>query len=661
MLETSDDQYTFELRVLDGIPRSLFVKNNAKYTIGRSSNCDIQILDSKASAINSVIECSENKLYVFDLNSTNGTFVNDSKETYRELKADDVIRIGTTSLGVLDYKAITSIKTNTADVPPVIESVKPPKVLPKSVDNENRPQSSSLEENREVIRPTKSVESRKDPDVIVYPLSQDRSFSNSSYIFEEDEIYPIFDYDVSRPVLEVITVFKDRVYSVDYFRESSKKIFFSGAPDQKNSVFIPIFNKKEKYQFANYNKGSLELMNVLNYTSKVLHKGSIKELNNSNFINDNEIVYYHFGNLKVFVKSLRGDTKVKSPPLLGRDKFLLRSSLLILIFVMIPALLLSLINVDKEKDDLKAPERIAKILYKPKVKKTQIQEKRKPVEKKKEVEKKLTKTESPKKSPPKVEKKKEKTPQKKVSTRKSDNNASAKPKPKVTKTARPAPTVTNKTQAKKSISTNRAAKKTVAKAKLKTPGKVNVYKSKAMLPNVSSLRIKSASSGGFNSGVSIPKSDFNSKVDTTVSVSGAGNLKSNISSGSLNTANVNTSSSDIVDAKKVFSAGVPAKTVILGSMNPDIIRQLLIQHKPQFLYCYQQELSTGRNVNEAIVTEFLIGPSGRVSRASVQASQLSPKARQCIANVIKGIQFPEPRGGGQVEVRQPFNLSSLSN
>lgn len=94
-------------------------------------------------------------------------------------------------------------------------------------------------------------------------------------------------------------------------------------------------------------------------------------------------------------------------------------------------------------------------------------------------------------------------------------------------------------------------------------------------------------------------------------------------------------------------------------MDPDIIRQILRENIPQFRYCYQKELDRypGKKIADVIPLSFTIGASGHVSRAGVSGrSRLSASVKKCVVNVLRGIQFPSPRGGGTVDVKQPMNF-----
>src|SRR2546425_6243644 len=67
-------------------------------TVGREENQVIQILDQGVSRAHAEIFRMGEMCFVRDLNSTNGTFVNDVKVTEESLKAGDELLIGTTVL-----------------------------------------------------------------------------------------------------------------------------------------------------------------------------------------------------------------------------------------------------------------------------------------------------------------------------------------------------------------------------------------------------------------------------------------------------------------------------------------------------------------------------------------------------------------------------------
>lgn len=73
----------------------------AKITVGRAETNDIVIEDTMSSRFHAVIQKIKEGYFIKDLNSTNGTIVNDvmaPKDKYIKLKKNDIILIGRTKL-----------------------------------------------------------------------------------------------------------------------------------------------------------------------------------------------------------------------------------------------------------------------------------------------------------------------------------------------------------------------------------------------------------------------------------------------------------------------------------------------------------------------------------------------------------------------------------
>ena len=71
---------------------------NREITIGRSPTNNIFIRDKNVSRVHCQIVVSDAIVTLTDLQSTNGTFVNDERTTECVLKVRDEIRVGTTLL-----------------------------------------------------------------------------------------------------------------------------------------------------------------------------------------------------------------------------------------------------------------------------------------------------------------------------------------------------------------------------------------------------------------------------------------------------------------------------------------------------------------------------------------------------------------------------------
>ena len=116
----------------------------------------------------------------------------------------------------------------------------------------------------------------------------------------------------------------------------------------------------------------------------------------------------------------------------------------------------------------------------------------------------------------------------------------------------------------------------------------------------------------------------------------------------------------LAEKGSVMVAGVPVEKISVSTIDPDAIRRLLREHIPQFRYCYQTELDINKNpdgLQGRMNFAFVIGGNGRVQKSEITSEEItSDKVRDCIKNVLHGIQFPAPSGGKTVEVKQPMNF-----
>lgn len=109
------------------------------------------------------------------------------------------------------------------------------------------------------------------------------------------------------------------------------------------------------------------------------------------------------------------------------------------------------------------------------------------------------------------------------------------------------------------------------------------------------------------------------------------------------------------------TAHIESETVIMGSMDPELLRKILQEYIPQFRHCYQQELSNNsEDLKGVIDLNFRINGNGTVSQINIQGkkTRFSKGGTNCVAGVLKLIHFPKPKGGGVVDVRQPLNFFS---
>lgn len=91
-----------------------------------------------------------------------------------------------------------------------------------------------------------------------------------------------------------------------------------------------------------------------------------------------------------------------------------------------------------------------------------------------------------------------------------------------------------------------------------------------------------------------------------------------------------------------------------GDLDKAIIRRFVKQNLPKIRYCYEKELLAVPNLQGTVQVQFFIAPSGKVASAS--GAGVNANVASCVAAVIKGIEFPKPKGGGGVQVNYPFTF-----
>lgn len=670
-LEKNKKTRMFELRPTKAHAKTQGgVFGKGRYLLGRTESCDLIVSHDSVSAVHAVLEIFDDKAVIYDMNSTNGTFVNDDKVIVKEIHEGDFFRLADVEFEFQPYIPEEALPPVLDSLEPVhgLASVKVPPVMPELPVEPKLPKSA----------PPVST----DIPSIIYPLAADPKAEFSEYIFEDKEqLYPIFKYETSKQAVEVIILFKDQIFSVDYLPESKSTYFISGVLNNKDELEFPYLGKTEKFPFVDVRGGAAVVHTVPGFDVFLLsdkkkdtgHVGSNVELTGQ------DLLRLQKDDLQIFVRNVAAPPKVAPAPILKRDEDFRKYLAMFLIFVGLFSVGMNLIEVpeDEKKEEL-APERLATILYKQPM----------TVSKNKAVEKTENAPKVAQKAPDRPAVKKSSDTQQKPDVKKPDivqtKDQTKKPDPgKATATEKkvvkqgtepvkkPAPKATP--PAAKATQTATAqmpsAKTPVAQSQYqaKTQGHVEVYKSADFASSVSSLVAKGGSLTGVQTKAVGGSPGSGSVVGAVSGVSsGTGSIKTAdmaTNQGSLVGATVGelgeSKGAEGLSAKRaIFTAGIPSSTVVLGSMDPDVIRQRLLEFLPQFRSCYQRELERrGADATGTIKLNFVIGSSGHVSQAGIDGSTPLPRdVSGCVLNVLRGIVFPEPMGGGTVEVKQPMNF-----
>ncbi len=627
--------------------------------LGRSETCDLMVASDSVSAIHAVMEIFPTKAILYDMNSTNGTFVNGDRIVTKELYPGDHFQLAGIDFEYRVYNAATAL-------PPVLDvlepmegkaSVKTPPKVP--------------------VAPSLTVSDELDLPSIVYPLAADPKAEFSEYIFEDQkDIYPIFKYQTSKQAVEVIILFKDKIFSVDYLPEGNNLYQITGLKNSHKDIEFPYLGKKDKYPFITLKKSQMPVVHTLPGFTPFFLSDDKKQVGEEFELGPQDILRLYNGDLQIFVRGVESPPKVAPAPILKRDPDFQKYLFFLLLFVGLVAVGFNVIELPEPevKEEL-APERLATILYKQPltisknkaVEKTEKAPKRaqkapdKPAVEKKVVTKKQPDVKKPDVVETKVANKKPDPGTKTAQTKQVVKQGTTPPKRTAQKAA---PQASNRPAARTQTATARNAP-AVSQVATKSVGQVEVYKSADFKSTVSSLVAK----GGTLSGVQTKAASGASGTQIGAASGVAGG------SGSIETADIATNQGSLVGAtvgklgesigaeglsakRAIYQAGIPAETVVLGSMDPDVIRRILMDNIIHFRSCYQNELSTrGQEFSGSVKLNFTIGASGHVSQAGVDGSSSLPAGvKRCVVNVLRGIAFPAPMGGGVVEVKQPMNF-----
>jgi len=99
----------------------------------------------------------------------------------------------------------------------------------------------------------------------------------------------------------------------------------------------------------------------------------------------------------------------------------------------------------------------------------------------------------------------------------------------------------------------------------------------------------------------------------------------------------------------IAQAGQPNS---VGDLDKAIIRRTIRAHLPEIEARYTKAPAAPPGPAGKVSTQFFIAPNGQV--ASAAGSGVSAEVADCVAAVIKGLEFPKPGGGGGVQVNYPF-------
>lgn len=112
------------------------------------------------------------------------------------------------------------------------------------------------------------------------------------------------------------------------------------------------------------------------------------------------------------------------------------------------------------------------------------------------------------------------------------------------------------------------------------------------------------------------------------------------------------------NAKTKYRRVYKATSIVLGSLDKSLIDAVIKRHMSEIRYLYQRELIKNPSLSGEIVVKFVIAGDGTVPLAVIESSTMNNESVESgICARFMSFQFPEPKGGGIVEVTYPFRFA----
>ncbi len=565
-----------------------------KLLIGSAENCDVVLNDETISHYHCMIILNSHGGEIIDLQSINGSMINNEKIEKGNFYPGDQIQLGNLIFSCLEdlTGTIEEVDINISKVEsqfvPIVEA-KEGLVL---IDDEycdivfaetEAPSLSSL--------PTELVE-----------------FNNKDFI-ELEETDTSFDLisPLDENAVYISTLSNGIILSADYFLIKNNTINLS-SKFKKNSIFAPFVPENEVVPFVTISNGKACIHENDQFISNKEDYTKSLELN--------EKVVLTYNTFQIIVEFKKAPSNLKSLPFMIRDREFVKQAGKVFAGIFLPMLFLLLVDFTIEKPPV---EEIA-IIYKKKIESDSKNNE-------------LSKSKPDKKNTDGHKANKQDTKKVQFSKKGEQQKSKVVEKP-----------VVAKAEPKKGIK-----QKAVKAYKFNMANNVN-----AIFTNVGEVSVSNDRKVASVSTTSASVNTANTKIGTQVGEIGT------MGSDSYGSASGSFGAKGLSSKSGFDSSYSNTKTVVLGSIDPELLRKILREYLPQFRHCYQQELMANEKIQGIVDLNFRITKIGRATDINVfsKKSAFSAQGKGCMAKVLSIIDFPKPKGGGVVDVRQPLNFFS---
>jgi pSer/pThr/pTyr-binding forkhead associated (FHA) protein len=593
-MNTATIKGQFVLKCLDQRHQDPMVVDKKKSLIGSSDKCDFKINDKSISSMHAFLVIKGEGCMIKDLYSECGIYVNGSRIEEASIFSGDTLTIGTLSFVLESLEEKASVFNADENV----VSIAP------SLFVELPPREGLTFIDGEYCDITFDDSSYK-------PLSAiPKIHIHGDYVDLDGSVEPLnITHSIKDKRLEIISYINGLMMDVTYLSLNNGEYYLN--PTKKSNTDI-VFHTLSKTKIFSIQNGDLKFFATEAVSPSVPWDK----------INLNEPLFLSHGTEQVSFRLVDHATAWKGIPAFYRDREFFKQGSKVFAGVFIPMLLLLFITIPKNEE---VKEEIA-VIYK-------LPEKvQKPTEAQEKSELKAQDLTS--------------------KTENTGNKSTEQPNQKVEFAAA---SQNQKVQAKATAPAAASAKPIES-----VPAKTYEFKSSVTFNSLVGDAPKVNTNGSASKAAS-KDANFNAGTsDNGVLVAGAdigiskfnGSDKKGSGSGSYG-------SRGLASKSGFDSSYLEPKTVVLGSMDPELLRKILREYIPQFRHCYQQELiGNSDKIKGVIDLNFTISAVGKVSKyiIKVKDAQFSSKGVGCMGSVLSLIDFPKPKGGGVVDVRQPLNF-----
>ncbi len=600
-----------------------FDLDKKKLLVGSAENCDLRITDPHISHYHALLMVDEHGCKILDLESNNGIWLNGSRERSFYFSSGDCIKIGPLEFHVEEI--LTSVEKGQSHIEDQDRQVNVldethindmPSELPPVeglvvIDGEY----CDIEFDERNFTPVDHIPA-------ISPVIATDDFIDTE---ENKEVLPIARKSEHLAV-EVTVLSNGVALSVDYFPLQDGVYNASPVTSKGHMVHIPCLDTEDNLPFFQISNGNIDFFPIDGFEAFNMTNGkNIFSGSDRAQLEQNQVISYNYKTVQVVAKITDAPANLRFAPFFGRDRNFQKQAIQIFSGLMSIMLLLLLVDVEAPK-----PEKKIAVIYRKAIKSNQQAQ-----DKSSQDVSKVNKDKG-------VKKEQQTNDKPKFAKAEANQNKQKKSQQNQQKVAQ-----TQKSSAQKQ------PKKTKVKAyEFKASKSFNSMFSKS--DSVTPTKIQNntvATTNGFDSAKAASSADLKSKTSVDAGTFGK-DFRGNYDSSA--------GAKGLASKSGMDTSFVEAKTVVLGSMDPELLRKILREYLPQFRHCYQKELERNGNTEGVVDLNFRIQGNGGVSNINIgmKGAKFSKAGSGCMAGVLKLIDFPKPKGGGVVDVRQPLNFFS---